>query len=356
MSEKKQVMADPDSLQATWGLYFQNDVLFGLVTRNDDVTVTDKENAWENDCVELFLDVDGTFTQLRSVVGEGWGPDGSLGLDMECAWAADGSVFEFAVQIPGGNLKDRIIGFNINITDNDGDGEQQYYPTYGHNVCYEGKELAQLIFINNYGETAQIEIPNSTLPPFDCNPSAAPVLDCVDDAGEWDAAVECSYGFDQMNIMDQRFASKESLQASWTLMYSGDTLYGRIKRQDDILETSLDNPWENDCIELFIDIDGSFSQLRTVVGQDWGESYNPLTEAGMLMSAVWNADGTVCEFSVQLGEELAGKIIAFNINITDNDGAEAASEEAGSESQYYPTYGHNLGWQGFELAGLLFTE
>ncbi len=329
--------SDLNDLSGDFGLMHNGDMLYGYVTRTDDITYTDSLNPWENDCIELYIDVDGAFTQHRAKVGKNF--DRNYGFPAKAVWNEDGSAVEFSVELPEGSAG-KIIGWNIGLSDNDGSGSKYLLcPLNGQNDSYYDYNLGSLAL----GEDAAGDA-NVTLP-FKAGTSSGIKVDGSWNCSEWENAVKYQFGFNQLNVADERYSKDYSdLYGDWGVVYDGNMLYGYVKRTDDITITDAPNVWENDTVELFLEINETFSQLRTVVGQGWGDGT-------FAADAVWSADGTVLEFSCDLGTDAAGLgIIGFNIALADNDNGETR------ESQLYPVYGYNDSWQGVNLAELEFVK
>ncbi len=56
------------------------------------------------------------------------------------------------------------------------------------------------------------------------------------------------------------------------LAFKGDTLYGIIKRIDDITYTANCVSYINDGVEIYIGLDGMHKQLSAIVGQNFNEA------------------------------------------------------------------------------------
>jgi hypothetical protein len=128
---------------------YDKNVIYGMVTRVDEMTVTGHGDAWENDNLEVFVDLAGTFAQIRSIVGQGWA-DHALPGERTIVWNEEGTVAEFMVELSIDDLQGQIIGWNIALSDNDTGAsstrQHQLYPIYGFNDSWEGKNLAEITF------------------------------------------------------------------------------------------------------------------------------------------------------------------------------------------------------------------
>ena len=327
---------DRKDISGNWSVMFSGNMLYGYVTRTDDVLFLDAGNIWENDCIELFLDVDGSFSQIRALVGEDF--DGGT-FPATAVWSADGSVVEFSVELPM-DMAGKIIGWTLALADNDGEGrDYQLYPINGQNDSWQGVNLGSLAFGEGATGDANMVIP------FRANAGTGITVDGNYSDDEWAAAVKYQFCYNQLNTADETMnPDYKDLYGDWGLVYEGNMLYGFVNRSDDVTVTTAPNVWDNDTVEVFLDIAGTFSQIRTVVGEGWGGG----TYAA---EAVWSADGKVLEFSCDLGTAAADLgIIGFSIALADDD------DGTNREQQLYPVYGFNDGWQGKNLAELEFMK
>lgn len=327
---------DRNDISGSWSVMFNGNMLYGYVTRTDDVTYTDAGDVWENDCIELFIDVDGTFAQLRALVGENFAEGG---FPATAVWNADGTAVEFSVELPG-DLAGTIIGWTLALADNDGEGrDYQLYPINGQNDSWQGLNMGSLAF--GEGATGEANI----VLPFKANAGSGITLDGNYSDDEWASAVKYQFAYNQLNTMDERMnPDYNDLYGEWGVVYEGNMLYGFVNRQDDKTVTSVGNIWENDTVEVFLKIGNKFSQIRTVAGK----KFDAQPFAG---DAVWNKDRTTLEFSCKLPADGAALgVIGFAIALADNDNG------TDRESQTYPMYGFNDCYTDKNLAELEFVK
>lgn len=336
---------DRKDLSGEWTVLYKGKTLYGMLKRVDDKTVTDVSQEWENDTVEVFFDLNGKFIQLRTIVGMDFSENAYEG-NQKAVWSSDGSILEFSVDMPDANIEAMVCGWNIALADNDGGPTRQYqlYPVAGQNDSYQGLNLATLTF---EGTSPRPPEEPRVVMPFRAKKSSSVKVDGSYSDEEWAKAVKYPFMYNQMGTMDvRRNADPKDLDGDWGVVYSGNKLYGYVKRIDDVTKTDAKDVWENDCVEVFLEIDGSFTQMRTIVGQDWGK--DKYTGA---KKAVWSTDGSVLEFEIELPKSpTAPGIIGFNIALSDNDGTKTR------EAQLYPIYGFNDSWQGINLAELEFIK
>jgi len=323
---------DQNDISGDWAVMYSGNMLYGYVLRTDDETFTGAANVWESDCVEVMLDFEGTFTQLRTLVGEEFG-DGAF--PCTAVWSADGTVLEYSVELPS-ELDGKMMGWALALADNDGDGrDYQLYPINGQNDSYTGANLGSLGFGGNAQGEANMVIP------FKAMPSSGIVVDGMASDDEWADAVKYQFAYNQLDTTDETINRDYSdSYGDWGIVYEGNMLYGYVNRMDDIDVNTAANEWENDTVEVMLEIDGTFSQLRAVLGSGFGDG----NFAG---EAVWSEDGTVLEFSCDLGMPVTEfEILGFVIALADNDDGNVR------EGQYYPIYGFNDSYTGANLAEL----
>jgi endo-1,4-beta-xylanase len=187
-----------------------------------------------------------------------------------------------------------------------------------------------------------------------------PVIPVIDgDPGDsaWANAVEYPFAFNQLDQYTQVWMDFDNLQASFKLLYNGETLYGIVYRQDDYDQTGNSSPVYRDGVELFFDVylrggsgvqlankTNGQSQIRAVIGETFDDVF-----PGVPVKTAWNKDNTVLEFAVPLGGNLMGATIGFSIAINDAD-------EGLRDQQLYPFPGFNKAWNSADALGLLYFE
>ncbi len=339
---------DLRNLTGEWMARYQGNKLYGLLTRVDDTTITNHQDVWQNDNVEVFVDVNGQFAQLRSVVGQDWGASEFPG-ERKAVWNADGTVLEFVLELPENDLAGMTFGWNIALSDNDNGTERssQVYPIPGVNEGWQGKGLGELTCV---GDSPRAADQRHFAPAFQAaGVTTIPTIDGVAQPGEWDSGVTYPFAYNQLNSQDQRPPlDQNDLSGDWKIVYQQNMIFGLINRQDDTTVTDHADVWENDTIELFFDLNGTFAQFRAVAGRDWDAHEMP-----GFRKIVWSADGNVIEFVIEIPTgNLGGQTIGWNIALADNDTGTSGTRE----HQLYPMYGINDSWQGKNLGEITFTE
>ena len=334
-----------DDSSGDWRILYKGDTIYGLVRRVDNKTFIRASQIHENDCVELFIKTDKGFRQPRALVGKKF--DVGFGGKVETAWSEDGTVLEFAVQIPGMDLAGKNIGWNIALADNDGlFRKTQLYPIPGANRSWQQMDLAELVFLLP-GKSTHEPITKSfaQLPAFIAKKTDdVPVIDGKIDEEIWKKGVIYPFAFNQLNSTNQVAPPVDDCGGSWVLLYKGDTIYGLVRRTDNKTFIRASQVHENDCVELFLKTEKGFRQPRALVGKKFDVGF------GGKVETAWSEDGTVLEFAVQIpGMDLAGKSIGWNIALADNDGLFR-------KTQLYPVKGFNRSWQQQDLAELIFEQ
>ncbi|MDP4094892.1 MAG: endo-1,4-beta-xylanase [Bacillota bacterium] len=301
-----------------WRVLYNKNTLYGIVNRVDNVTQNEISPSYQNDCMELFIDVNGKFTQLRAVVGKDWEESPMPGAK-KIKWSKDGKTCEFSVELPESDVAGLTVGWNIALSDNDGGPERsrQVYPFPGSNQSYQGKDLGALKFV---GSTDKPVDKNRIVPPFVARKYfIKPTVDGEINDFEYFMPHRYIFAYNQLNPTDQRRPKDlKDIYGDWTLTFDKNILYGAIDRQDDVTVTNSSDVHNNDNIELTFKIDGKVYNLTDVVGKDFEPN-----NSGLEAKAVWNSTGTAMEFSIVLPvDDLSDKTIGFNIALTDNDGGD----------------------------------
>ena len=330
---------DQNDLTGDFTVLFDGKTLYGMVMRKDDTTFVGAADPAENDNVEIFVEQKGKFAHFRTVVGKDFEPV-TFGGSQKAAWSADGSALEFSIDFPN-DLKETTCGWAIALADNDGEGlKYQLFPITGEGDSAEGKNLGTLVF-GSYNSVG----PANVTAPFKANQTAAEiVVDGNYNDSEWADAVKYQLLYDQIGTSDVRLnRDYNDLYGDWGVAYKDNTLYGYVNRKDDRKVTTNGMIHENDCVEVYLEVEGKFIQIRSLVGR----SFDTKRYKGV---AEWNKDGTVFEYSFTFDRPLAeyGKF-GWCISLTDSDSG------ASRETMIYPMYGANFCWQGKDLAELEFV-
>jgi len=174
-----------------------------------------------------------------------------------------------------------------------------------------------------------------------------PVIDGKFNEEEWKDAYVYPFVFNQLNTKDfVPPASYDDIYGNWRIVYKGSKIYGVVLRKDNLTVVNHKDPWDNDNFELFYNIDGKWKQIRTIVGKDWQKDHN------VNGKAIWNSDGGILEFEVDVGVDLTGKTIGFNVALSDND----TPDNSLRKCQLYPIVGNNTGWQGKGFGEMTFED
>lgn len=144
---QKDMSAPTDSISGTWTVGYYENWLYGVVTRQDDTTVTSMEQLHLNDNVEVFLQRDQSMTQFRATVGQDFERI-NYGKQYQAIWNEEGTQMFFAIELDSPIQSGESIMWNIALSDNDNakDRSYQLYPVPGTNISYLGEELTKLTF------------------------------------------------------------------------------------------------------------------------------------------------------------------------------------------------------------------
>ncbi len=293
---------DESDISGTWRLGYHGNVLYGLVERMDDTTVNQHGTNYENDTVEVFYDYGSIFKQMRSIVGEDFEFQHSERLH-KAVWNEEGTIMEFAIEMPEEDLTGITVGFNIALSDNDdrnGFREKQLYPFYGHNNSWQGKDLGNMVF---EGNTPRPPEKLRITPAVDVGLRLAPsTMDGEDKGYEWLGGTLLPLGYDQLDALDQTLPQEADLNVSYKMTHFEDKIYGIIYREDNTIEAG-------DTISLSIELNDEWHTLTTEVGSNAKEA---------VFEVVWGPDQTTAEYMIDLGE--AGFIYNYSVSTVDSDG------------------------------------
>ena len=145
LNQKDMTVSQQDEFGGTWTVGYHNNWLYGVVTRQDDKTVTSMEQTYLNDNVEIFLQRGKNMTQFRSTVGSDF-EKVSYPKQYHAKWNDDGSKMFFAIELSESIKSGESIMWNIALSDNDNEQDRKYqlYPVPGSNISYLGEELTKL--------------------------------------------------------------------------------------------------------------------------------------------------------------------------------------------------------------------
>ncbi|WP_112480163.1 hypothetical protein [Vibrio variabilis] len=142
-----QTVAEKNDISGAWQLGYHGNWLFGVVHRQDDLTVTNMEHSYQNDNVEVMFQLDENhFYQLRTMVGQDFETSNYPNKHF-AIWSEDNSQLYFGVELKEPPKPGVKLGWNIALSDNDSDQRKsQLYPLPGSNRSYMGEELTRVEF------------------------------------------------------------------------------------------------------------------------------------------------------------------------------------------------------------------
>ncbi len=344
LQNRDQRLPEKAVINAKWAVGYHQNALIGRVLRSDNISVTDHELTYENDNVEIFVRQGEQFWQLRTVVGQDFETSDFPG-KLHAKWNADNTQLDFVIEFDGvADLVGETLGFNIALSDNDGDTEgrhAQLYPVTGSNIGWQGEQFAEL-FMN--GQNAVVaEVPVATPPMF----SAEKLKQQPQGADDpiWQQSYHYSLAYNQLNQRDMTVANEDDISGSWTAGYHQGWLYGVVSRQDPLTVTNNEQSYLNDNVEIFFQQGETMTQLRTVVGSDFEK-----TAYSHGYRASWSEDGERLFFAIELDPQVAiSEPIRWNIALASNDGTQR-------KYQLYPAPGANIAYLGEELTRLVIDK
>ncbi|ROR21115.1 endo-1,4-beta-xylanase [Vibrio crassostreae] len=144
LNQKDMTVSLEDKISGSWSVGYHEGWLYGIVNRQDPVTVTTKDQSYQNDNVEIFFQQGETMTQLRTVVGQDFEKT-AYDHEYHAQWNEDGTQLYFIIELNSEFDNDESILWNIALASNDGNQRKyQLYPVPGSNITYLGEELTKL--------------------------------------------------------------------------------------------------------------------------------------------------------------------------------------------------------------------
>ncbi len=320
--------------RASWKAVWDPDSIYVLVeVLEDTLNNTNEEDAWRNDNVEFFFDMDNS----KNDVDEGyddndhqiryvWGRENSSSTGQGAQTTINdstGYILEVAFAWNElGNIRLEAgmeIGFDMTVADND-DGTRK--GAIGWNVTTDDAWQNPSLFgtVELLGEEGK-----SAVAPFTLTETLPQI----------DGEVDNLWTMIESNAIENVTTGDVTIQsASWKAAWSPDSLYVMVEVLEDTLNSSNEeNEWQNDNVEFFFDMDNSKN------GEDVGYDDNDHQ-----IRYIWNADnsgslgngaqmtindttGYIIEVAFgwdELGDIPleAGMEIGFDITVADNDDGE----------------------------------
>ncbi len=334
--DQKNQTFDFEDIYGEWRVAYKDNMLYGRITRRDDVTKVHNPTDYINDCLEVFLEHGSEFNQYRTIVGSDW----QIHKDYKynrAVWNKDRTQLEFNIMIPEEDLTGFMMGFNIALTDVDREEEVrdgQFYPITGNNNSYKGEDLINILF---EGDSARPVDVVRICPAYKVDQATTiPTLDGQISSGEWDQANKYYLGFNQLSALDQSMEN-DDFNVEWAMVHDKGQLIGRMIFNDDALSASDAVSCWIETDEGYIGFSGSRGSDMTVENSDYPVDF------------AWNEESDVLEFSISLPDDIkTGTITTFNISASDDDGD-------GVESMMYPIPGSNKTREQGNKAELMFN-
>ncbi|MBN1397336.1 MAG: T9SS type A sorting domain-containing protein [Bacteroidetes bacterium] len=345
--------------------------------------IPDRSSPWNDDCIEVFLDgknnkgttYDTNCVQWRWVYPELPVDTGKIS-SMQGEWAytntPTGYNFEIAIpsdKLPGGyNFlgEDNDIGFEISNGDRSADIPQRTVIHWWTNngLTWQNPSL--------FG-TATL-VAKEASPIMNVYKAEGSVtIDGQMDVGEWDVADEVTMNqVEGGRPLDSLLVRWQDHMTSFRAMWDDDNLYLFVTKLDSSFEGAVDksSPWNNDCIEVFLDgknnkgttYDTNCVQWRWVYPElpaDTGKISGIKGEwATQLITSIPGFGGTITGVNFEIAipkEDLPG---GYNFLAADNNvgfevssGSRAGSVPQKSVLHWWTTNG--LTWQNPSLFGTI---
>ena len=300
-------MAPPPSQKDVYGtlrLAFRGSMLYGLLTRVDDVTVTSQKDPWENDNFELFYRLDGGWKQIRTIVGQDWQKDQKPQAG-KAVWSADGKVLEFEVEM-GSDLTGRTIGFSAALSENDAGStgrKAQLYPVPGNNTGWQGKGFGELTLQDASGGFPDGPVIGDAMPFAAAAAATPPALDGDPSDAQWTQATRYPFAYNQL-ARAQVVPETGTNPATFKLLAVGSSVYG-------LVELAEGAQARYDAVEVAFALDGATTVLTAAAGKDFTAA-----PGARPARAAWSEDRRTLEFQVQLSDAaLSGKRARFALGL-----------------------------------------
>lgn len=282
-----------------FGLLYSDGYLYGIVHRTDDRTTLSYGETYKNDNIEVFIQHNSYFNQLRTVVGKGF--ESNPARDSLAVWNEEGTILEFKISMPEEDLTGLTMGFNMAMSDSDNDldgRKYQLYPFAGSNTSYMGKDLGLVWF---EGDTPRPVSFEKVIPALQIRPTViSPEFDGEDTAYEWIESSGYPFAYDLIggNQMASPI-SHDDIYGDFKIGHNDQQIYGFVKRIDDITIVSED-VMLSDSIHININMEGYPLDIVNKVNEN--KTYD---EMGIMIQTIWNEDGSGFEFMVDISEASA---------------------------------------------------
>ncbi|MBX9851495.1 MAG: T9SS type A sorting domain-containing protein [Cytophagaceae bacterium] len=216
-------------------------------------------------------------------------------------------------------------------TDNTATGSYGYGLTW--NVPTNGNHAITAVAYYSGGSTSTSSASNISVGGGIQLTSTAPTIDGTSEA-MWSSYTTYN--------LDQGFNSPPDLDGTYKVMYDNTNLYMLIDVTDDDLRNESVNDWEDDGIEVYIDIGNKKMGSYQANDFQFGFKYNDAAPAeykqgatgGVTMAQGAKAGGYIMEVRIPwatlgAGAPVAGTFIGFDVKLNDDDGGGTRDHELG---------------------------
>jgi len=321
---------------------WDEDALYVLVECVDDSILAPANlDPWNRDCVELFIDEDNSKNdqatgydandhQWRYVVDAVY-EEGVTAEPGPFAFGITDSLYVFEISIPQESIPDLVLeegsefGFDVSSADTDNDkyrsAVMHWWATSGY-AWNTPAVFGDAELVDSYVAASVLGVKYT---------EDSPVIDGVGDEDLWVEAPEFSMTkLEDGSAVPNDFADK---WCTFKMLYNEDALYILVNCEDDsILAPANLDPWNRDCVELFIDEDNSKNDQAT--GYDandhqWRYVVDAVYEEGVTAEPgpfAFNVGETNFTFEISLPQESIPDLVledgtefGFDISSADTD-------------------------------------
>ena len=311
-------------------IYFYFDVM-------DNSIETDSPNAWENDSIDIYFDcanlkndtyvADNNY-QLHYVYGDVETGSGCPGQTDEWAWMETDYGYAFELMIPTSELTaldfeaGNEFGFDVQVNDRDNATCQTMAKWWTNDSRVNPSLFGTAVFVDNWVND-----------PLSADLIYQPEIDGeMDDVWGSINTVSMTAFVDDGSLDLNDLSGPDDIRADFKVAFDENDIYLYVMVVDDEINTSSNNAWENDGIELFFDAQNKKNEGMYIPGNDvhWRWVYGDVnghpgpgnetvawleTDLGYAMELMIPATDLPRKYGF-------GSEIGFEIQVNDYDGGE----------------------------------
>jgi hypothetical protein len=285
----------------TFKVMHNNDNVYVFLDVKDDTLITDLNNSWERDHYSVYFDVS-NLKQNADLVDDLAEPMDSVQFMLEKIWSLpdglplnlkinndtlqqgvdfvevidNGKGYQLELAVPFSSIgvtipDDAVIGFDLKIGDNDGDGSldgklswHQSADESWHNASYMGNMKMNPVFFD-LGSTAK---------------APANIVIDGEKEGDWSQAIAMPLLRD---LGTTGVTNAADFSGTIKALWDPDNFYVFLEVKDDTLITDLNNAWERDHYSIYFDI-SNLKQNADLV-DDLAE---PMDSVQFMLEKIWS--------------------------------------------------------------------